>query len=124
MSLSTRELMQRFWATANARDWAGFAALLHPDVVYRVPQTRERAQGREAFVDVFRTWPGDWVAQVRTLIADGDEGVTTIDFSADGGSETGISFFRVEGGLIREITDHWPAPYEPPPRHSPHLQRG
>jgi ketosteroid isomerase-like protein len=123
MHPQARDMLQRFWDTTNARDWAGLAGLLHPDVVYRVPQTRERTTGREAFLDVFRTWPGDWVVQVQTLIAAGDEGVTTIAFLVDGTTETGISFFRLADGLITEIVDYWPSPCEPPPRASVHLRR-
>ena len=32
-------------------------APMPPRMTYHVPQTRERAEGREGFVDVFRTWP-------------------------------------------------------------------
>jgi len=123
MLTDTRSLVARFWATANARDWPAFAALLHPDLLYRVPQTRERVRGREAFVDFFATWPGTWVAHTRTLIADGTEAVTTIDFEVDGDVMTGISLFNCDGGLVRGIVEYWPTAYEPPPRASRHVER-
>ena len=34
------ELVERFIASLEARDWEGWAALLHPDVVYEIPQSR------------------------------------------------------------------------------------
>jgi ketosteroid isomerase-like protein len=123
MASTSRHTIERFWQTANARDWNAFAALLHPDVVYLVPQTRERATGREAFVEVFRTWPGDWRANVELLIAEADTAVSTIRFVIGGDAAIGISFFELREGLVTRITDYWPADYDPPARVTPQLQR-
>ena len=54
------ELVRRYWSTAESRDWEGFAALLHPDVVYEAHQTRERVTGREPYVRFNAEFPGDW----------------------------------------------------------------
>jgi hypothetical protein len=35
-----RELAERFIASLEARDWDAWAALLHPAVVYEIPQSR------------------------------------------------------------------------------------
>lgn len=123
MRPTTRQAIQRFWQTANARDWEPFAALLHPEVIYLVPQTRERVRGRAGFVDLFRTWPGQWRADLQQLIADDDQAVSTILFHVDGEESTGISFFEFDTGLISRITDHWPTPYDPPPRVTTHIER-
>lgn len=120
---SPRESVEAFWRTANARQWPAFAALLHPQLVYLVPQTRERGEGAAALVDIFRTWPGDWVAEVQTLIADDTRAVSTVRFFVGDAVETGISFFEFEAGVIRSVTDYWPSAYEPPPRVSVHLKR-
>ena len=98
-------------------------ALAATVVVYLVPQTRERGEGAAALVDIFRTWPGDWAAEVQTLIADDTRAVCTVRFVVGDIAETGISFFEFEGGLIRSVTDYWPSAYEPPPRVSVHLKR-
>ncbi len=118
-----RLTVQRFWATANARDWSAFGALLHPTLLYRVPQTRELVRGRDGLVDVFSTWPGDWTAQVQTLVADRDRAVSTIEFLVGSDTMTGISFFDFDSGLISRITDYWPSPYEPPARLSRWIER-
>jgi len=118
-----RAILGRFWQTANARDWGAFAALLHPELFYVVPQTRERVRGRDGFVDFFQTWPGDWEAQVETLIADGRQGVTVIAFASESEKATGISFFEFADGLIHRITEYWPEPYEPPRRFSAFVER-
>ncbi|MBC7941729.1 MAG: nuclear transport factor 2 family protein [Chitinophagaceae bacterium] len=119
----TRRVVEQHWSTANARDWPGFAALLHPDLVYEVPQTRERVRGAAAYLEFFRTWPGDWRADVKALIVEGEQAVSTIDFAVDGETMTGISFFKLKGGSILHITDFWPSAYEPPARMTSLIER-
>jgi len=116
MSALNEDLVRRFWATANAGDWPAFEALLSPEMVYLVPQTRERIRGRERFVEFFRTWPEAWRAEIRRCIVDAQRAVTVIDFLTERGRDTGISFFELQGGLITEVCDFWPSDYEPPPR--------
>jgi hypothetical protein len=38
-------VVAEYWAAVQARDWGAFSALLAEDVVYEVPQTRERVSG-------------------------------------------------------------------------------
>ena len=45
-----RELVERFIASLEARDWDDWAALLHPAVVYEIPQSRERIRGRDRYL--------------------------------------------------------------------------
>lgn len=120
-----QQKVRRFWQAANARDWAAFAELLADNIVYEVPQTRERVRGRPAYLTFNRTWPGDWEAELLRVVGggkgEGDQAVSEIAFhlrQADGvRTETGISFFEFDAaGRICRIVDHWPAPYEPPPR--------
>lgn len=42
----TRQLIERFSNALEGRDWIGFAGVLHPEVVYEIPQSRERIPGR------------------------------------------------------------------------------
>lgn len=123
MTATTRHLIDTHWRLANARQWDAFAALLHPGLRYEVPQTREYIDGGEGYLDMFRTWPGDWQATVRHLVCDGPEAVCIIDFSVGAEVMTGISVFKTEAGRIVHVTDYWPEAYEPPPRASVHLKR-
>jgi len=123
MSDATAERVQRYWALANARDWAGFGSLLGEDIVYEVPQTRERVRGRAAYVEFNSTWPGAWCARVDSVIAEDQKAVSVITFTVDGESMTGISFFELQDQLIVRITDYWPDPYEPPPRMTSVIER-
>ncbi|MBB4842620.1 ketosteroid isomerase-like protein [Paucibacter oligotrophus] len=117
----SQQKVRQYWQAANARDWAAFAELLAEDIVYEVPQTRERVRGRQAYLRFNQTWPGDWEAELLRLLGEGDQAVSEIAFhlrQADSvKTETGISFFEFDAaGRICRIVDHWPAPYEPPPR--------
>jgi ketosteroid isomerase-like protein len=105
-----------FWRALDGRDWAAVGALLADDVVYEVPQTRERVRGREAVVRFNAEYPGDWSLEVTALVADGHRAATTIRFASAGEpDQTGIAFFEVDAGRITRMTDWWPEAYEPPP---------
>jgi hypothetical protein len=43
-------LIRAYVERLEARDWTGLAGLLHPDVIYRLPQTREVVRGRDAYL--------------------------------------------------------------------------
>ena len=92
-----------------------FAELLSPDVVYEMPQTRERISGRDTYVQFNREYPGEWQIDVTRLLVDGDQAAGTMNFIVDGETVLGIGFFELADGLIKRITDIWPEPYEPPP---------
>ena len=122
--MDTRLQIERHWALANARQWDDFATLLAPGLRYEVPQTREFADGAAAYLALFRTWPGAWRVELRELVCEGRRAVSQVDFHVDGQVMTGISFFTLDdSGRLLAVTDHWPAPYEPPPRATPLLQR-
>lgn len=121
--MTAREAVLQHWQAANARDWPRFAAVLAPELIYEVPQTRERVRTAAGYLEFFQTWPGHWQAEIVQLIADECSVVTTIDFVTDAGVETGIGFFEVRDGLITRITDYWPASYDPPPRMTRRIER-
>lgn len=124
MTEKTRHCIEQHWASANARDWESFAALLDPALVYHVPQTRECIRAAAGYLDLFRTWPGPWQATIRELICEGNRAVCRVDFVTGETHECGISFFELtEAGQIVAVTDYWPEPYEPPVRHSSHFGR-
>lgn len=123
MEVSTAESIHRYWQTANARDWEAFAALLHEDVVYTIPQTGERVGGRAGYTDFNATFPGDWQVEILRVLAEGDQGVSLTAFRLGAQEQTCITFFEFEDGLIQRIVDYWPEPYEPPARMSKYVER-
>jgi ketosteroid isomerase-like protein len=109
-------VIERYWAVIEARDWPGLAGLLTADVVYELPQTRERIRGRDRYVQFNVEYPGDWHVAIERVVAQGTEAVSWTTFAVAGADEPGLCFFRLDGsGRIAHITDFWPQPYEPPP---------
>jgi ketosteroid isomerase-like protein len=113
---SAGQVVADYWGAAEARDWAAFGALLAEDVVYEVPQTRERVIGREDYLRFnAEGFPGDWHLAVQRVVSQDQAAVSMIEFSEGGTSQFGLCFFDLdENGRIVRITDFWPDPYEPP----------
>ncbi len=111
-----RSLAARFVESLEQRHWGEFARVLHPDVVYEVPQTRERITGRERYVQFNREYPGDWHLDARVVLGEGGHAAVWFDWRiGEESTADGIVFFEVDGGHITRVTDFWPEPYEPPP---------
>lgn len=110
-----RTLVTAFADRMERRDWAAFGDLLHPDVVYEIPQTRERIRGRDRYVTFNAEYPGDWHVEPQVVLGDGRDGALLFRWTLDGESALAVAFFEVDGGLITKVTDFWPEPYDPPP---------
>jgi SnoaL-like domain len=110
-----RELAERFIARLEARDWDAWAGLLHPAVVYEIPQSRERIRGRDRYLRFNQEYPGDWHLRPKVTIADERHGVVWFEWLLDGRIDDAMAFFEFADGLITRVTDFWPEPYEPPP---------
>lgn len=110
-----KAIVAAFVDRLERRDWPALAELLDPDVVYEVPQTRERIRGRDRYVTFNAEYPGDW--HLEPVVVLGDERAGGVLFRWTVGDEDafGIAFFELDGGRITRITDFWPEPYEPPP---------
>lgn len=110
-----RSTVEQYWAAAETRSWDTFGALLAEDVVYDLPQTRERIRGRADYVRFNAEYPGDWHLVPERIVAGGGQAVSWIRFTVGEERVDGISFFTVgPDGLIATITDFWPEPYAPP----------
>lgn len=110
-----RKAVETYWSSAGARDWRAFAATLTEDVIYDLPQTRERVRGRASCVRFNREYPGDWHVRVQRIVADEEGAVSWIHVTAGLEEMYGITFFTGDAeGRIRTVTDFWPEPYEPP----------
>lgn len=116
MTGTTRSIVEQYWRAAQKRDWPDFGGLLHEDVVYDLPQTRERISGRAAYVEFNRTYPGNWSLALESVFGDLDHAVSRVRFMIDGKEAIGITFFDFKDGLIARITDYWPEPYAAPVR--------
>jgi len=117
--MSTRDLAERFVTALEARDWDGWAATMQPDVVYEVPQTRERIRGRDRYLQFNREFPGDWHLSPAVTVADDDHAVVVFRWRVGDAErqeeQEAIVVFGFRDSLIATVTDFWPDPYEPPP---------
>jgi hypothetical protein len=113
-----RTAVETYWAAAETRDWDAFAATLVDDVIYDLPQTRERIHGKDRYLRFNREYPGDRHVRTELIVADaeGRQAAARTMLTVAGSDEMqGIHFFTFdERGRITGITDFWPAPYEPP----------
>jgi SnoaL-like domain len=121
--VTNHQRIEAYFQTLNARDWTAFAAILHPEILYEVPQTRERVRGRKAYLDFNITFPGNWTLEVVRLLADDVRGAAEIVLQVDGRAMPAVVFFEFTAGLIARITDYWPESYEPPLRLSKFVER-
>jgi hypothetical protein len=104
-----------YWAAAERRDWEAFGALLAEDVVYDLPQTRERIRGRAAYLRFNREYPGDWHVAVERAVGDADQAATWVRVTVGDDEVAALTFLDTgPDGLITRITEFWPEPYEPP----------
>ena len=120
------DVVRAYWEAANDRRWDDFAALLAEDVVYEIPQTRERVLGRDAYVRFnVEGFPGPWRLEIVEIAGGGRRAASWIDFTnSDGTNQPGICFFELdEAGLVARITDFWPEPYEPPAQRADLVKR-
>lgn len=112
-----RATVERYWTAADVRDWDTFEATLADEVLYELPQTRERIRGKERYMAFNREYPGDWRVRVERVVADGDGRQAAVrTLFTEGGQEShAVHFFTFDAqGRISGITDFWPEPYEPP----------
>ncbi|MFC8298577.1 nuclear transport factor 2 family protein [Micromonospora orduensis] len=113
---ATRQTAQEYVDRLEGRDWPGLAGLLTDDVVYEMPQTRERIRGRDAFLRFNIDYPGDWHLRVRRVVADDRMAALWLDVRVGAEQLDACVWIEVShSGLISRIVDYWPAPYDPPP---------
>ena len=123
MANSTEAIIKEYWNSVNTRDWSTFMDLIAEDIVYDLPQTREKIQGRLAFKSFNEIYPGNWTLSVTTLVSGENQAASIISFVDNDEEQTGISFFELEGGLIQRIKEYWPTPYQAPPRNNENIER-
>ncbi|WP_432104565.1 nuclear transport factor 2 family protein [Streptomyces sp. bgisy091] len=112
-----RAAVEAYWSAADARDWTVFTATLAVDMVYDLPQSRERILGRERFVRFNREYPGDWRVRIERIVADaeGRQAAARTLVTVGSAELHAVHFFTFDAdGRIDTVTDFWPEPYEPP----------
>ena len=111
---TTRALVFAFAEALDHRDWDAFTAVLSPDVVYEIPQTRERIRGRDRYVRFNAEYPGEWHVEPQLVIGDDHDGCLLFRWTLDDEQLLAVAFFEIDGDRIVKVTDFWPEPYDPP----------
>ena len=111
---STVALVRSYVELLEARDWAGVTEVLSPDVVYRMPQTREVVRGRDAYLRWNQEYPDGWHLRLVEAYGDDSGGAARLDVTFGDDQVPALVFVRVRDGLLAEITDFWPTSYDPP----------
>ena len=110
-----RETVEKYWTAAEARDWVAFGELLAEEVVYELPQTRERITGKADYLRFNEEYPGDWHVALHRVVAEGRAATSWIKWASGEEGSDAVTFFEFDGeGRIARITDFWPEAYEPP----------
>jgi ketosteroid isomerase-like protein len=79
--LSHREVVDKLFQAANARDWDAIAALLDPDYVFEMPQSGERIRGIQNNREMNENYPGLPLGETIRVTGSEDRWVTTPVFT-------------------------------------------
>ncbi len=117
--------VHRFYAALEARAWTEVAALLAPDMIYELPQSRERISGRADYVAFNVAYPGAWHLSVERVVGSGSEQAVWLTVTTGADVATNLAWLTLDdAGLITRLVDFWPQPSEPPPHRPPYVERG
>jgi len=79
--LSHREVVDKFYRSANARDWDAIETLLDPDYTFEMPQSGERVRGIKNNREMNENYPGLPQGEPVRVTGSADRWVTTPTFS-------------------------------------------
>ncbi len=120
------DLVHRVYGLLEARAWDDLRPLLADDLLYDVPQTRERVRGADAWLRFCAEFPGDWHLAVDRVVVDPATGEAAIVVRAlqDDEELANLAFLRFDDfGRLVSLVDWWPEPYDPPPGRPPVVER-
>lgn len=100
--------VRALWAAFDRFEFAAAGPLLHDDFVFELPQSRERAVGRDNFIAINEKYPGRWRITVKTLVCSGNQVVTECDVTDGTVTVPAVSFFTLQDGKIIHIREYWP----------------
>ena len=111
-----RDVATALWRCFDERRFRDALPLLSENFEAHWPNTRERIVGRESFIGLNESYPGDSRCTVRR-VEECDDAVVTITEIRNGDAVLfAVSFFEVRDGLIvraeEYFADNGPPPYE------------
>ena len=117
--VSSRDVLESFWAAMQKNDWDRAAGHLTEDCVVDWPCSGERIVGRSDFAAVQAAYPtatGSWSFEVHRIVVEGVVVVSEVTVTDGEQSARVVAFSIVDDhGRIAHQTEYWPMPYDPPP---------
>lgn len=111
------DVVRRYWARMQERDWAGVRALLADDVVLDYPHSGERFVGADAVLALNTQYPEGWSIEPVGVLAEGDRVFAEVEVPFEGvGVFAVASMWTVRDGLLVRGREYWilEAGEEPP----------
>jgi ketosteroid isomerase-like protein len=112
--MNAAAIVRAVWESMEARDWEAVRRLLADDLIVTWPQTRERIRSGDAFLELNRTYPGDWHITVEEVLCEGDRVAARVTIVSGGDTFYTSGFYRVREGRITEATETFAEPGTPP----------
>jgi limonene-1,2-epoxide hydrolase len=116
--VSSREIVESFWAAMQDNDWERAAGHLAEDCLIDWPCSGERIVGRDDFAAIQARYPtntGQWSFDVHRIVAEGDVAVSEVTVTDGEQAARVVAFSMVDDGRISHQIEYWPMPYEPRP---------
>ena len=116
--MSSREIVESFWAAMQDNDWARAAGHLTPDCVIDWPCSGERIVGRADYAAIQARYPtrtGRWSFDVHRIVAEDDAAVSEVTVSDGEQTARVVAFSTLDGRSIAHQVEYWPEPYDPRP---------
>ena len=113
--MTTRDLVESFWAAMSANDWERAAAHLADDAIVDWPCSGERIR-RQNFAEIQARYPaaGRWRFDLHRVVVEGALAVTELTVTDGEQSARAVVFSEIAGDSIVRQVEYWPEAYEPP----------
>jgi len=147
--MNNRQLIERYAKAHTEQDWPAASEMMAPDLVVTYPQSGETFRGRDNYVKMLATYPGDLesnadltITTVRlrtesvhvmtspiaaptiTVTEAGDDFIIEgIVKYPDGGIYNVVGIIELGGGKVVTETWYFAAPFEPPAWRAPFVAR-
>lgn len=100
------QTLQAMWDRIDDQDWAGLAAVLHPDLHADYVHTGETF-GKDELVALNQEYPGRWRATIDDMVVDGEQAVSRTRVCDGAETYHVASFARVRAGTIIDLVEVW-----------------
>ena len=116
--MSTRAIVESFWAAMQDNDWHRAAGHLTEGCWVDWPCSGERIVGRDDFVAIQARYPtntGHWDFDVHRIVVEGNVAVSEVTVNDEEQAARVVAFSILDGSLIAHQIEYWPMRYEPRP---------